>query len=72
MQDLEWFFRHAKGKKINLSEVNFLNFFFQLDPQIFAQNGWPSKSYSGVEPNSPNAVANVQNEHVRTGFEIRL
>ncbi|KAJ3929773.1 MAG: glycoside hydrolase superfamily [Lentinula lateritia] len=27
------------------------------------QNGWPSKNYSGVEPNSPYAVANVQNEH---------
>ncbi|KAF8824761.1 hypothetical protein HHX47_DHR7000347 [Lentinula edodes] len=26
-------------------------------------NGWPSKNYSGVEPNSPYAVANVQNEH---------
>lgn len=45
MSDLNWFFTHAKGKKITLSE-----------------NGWPSKSYSGVEPNSANAVANVQNE----------
>ncbi|XP_006458998.1 B-(1-6) glucan synthase [Agaricus bisporus var. bisporus H97] len=27
-----------------------------------SQNGWPSKSYPGVEPNSDKAVANVQNE----------
>ncbi|KDR78677.1 hypothetical protein GALMADRAFT_1364959 [Galerina marginata CBS 339.88] len=28
----------------------------------FSQNGWPSVTYPGVEPNSPSAVANVQNE----------
>ncbi|KAF9440594.1 glycoside hydrolase family 17 protein [Macrolepiota fuliginosa MF-IS2] len=28
----------------------------------FSQNGWPSVTYPGVEPNSKNAVANVQNE----------
>ncbi|KAF8813502.1 hypothetical protein BYT27DRAFT_7220417 [Phlegmacium glaucopus] len=28
-----------------------------------SQNGWPSVTYQGVEPNSPSAVANVQNEH---------
>ncbi|KXN87211.1 hypothetical protein AN958_08601 [Leucoagaricus sp. SymC.cos] len=27
-----------------------------------SENGWPSTTYPGVEPNSPNAVANVQNE----------
>ncbi|KAF9558839.1 glycoside hydrolase [Agrocybe pediades] len=27
-----------------------------------SQNGWPSTTYSGVEPNSPSAVSNVQNE----------
>ncbi|KAF9007459.1 glycoside hydrolase superfamily [Cyathus striatus] len=27
-----------------------------------SQNGWPSVTYSGVQPNSPNAVANVDNE----------
>ncbi|KAJ7590206.1 glycoside hydrolase superfamily [Mycena floridula] len=26
------------------------------------ENGWPSTTYEGVEPNSPDAVANVQNE----------
>ncbi|KAF8071577.1 glycoside hydrolase superfamily [Lyophyllum atratum] len=28
----------------------------------FSQNGWPSKTSSGVQPNSPSAVANLQNE----------
>ncbi|KAL9714477.1 hypothetical protein Ac2012v2_002792 [Leucoagaricus gongylophorus] len=28
-----------------------------------SQNGWPSRAYPGVEPNSDRAVANVQNEH---------
>ncbi|KAF8622003.1 hypothetical protein AX15_007357 [Amanita polypyramis BW_CC] len=28
-----------------------------------SENGWPSVTSSGVQPNSPNAVANVQNEH---------
>ncbi|KAF5393590.1 hypothetical protein D9757_000008 [Collybiopsis confluens] len=27
-----------------------------------SENGWPSTTYPGVEPNSPNAVADVQNE----------
>ncbi|PBK82234.1 hypothetical protein ARMGADRAFT_946948 [Armillaria gallica] len=27
-----------------------------------SQNGWPSVTYQGVQPNSPNAVADVQNE----------
>ncbi|KAJ7650863.1 glycoside hydrolase superfamily [Roridomyces roridus] len=29
---------------------------------ILTENGWPSKTYSGVKANSPKAVANVQNE----------
>jgi len=28
----------------------------------FSENGWPSVTSPGVEPNSPSAVANVQNE----------
>ncbi|KAG5724319.1 hypothetical protein E4T56_gene16071 [Termitomyces sp. T112] len=28
----------------------------------FSQNGWPSKTSQGVQPNSPSAVADVQNE----------
>ena len=26
------------------------------------QNGWPSATYDGVQPNSPYAVADIQNE----------
>jgi len=29
---------------------------------ILTENGWPSESYPGVEPNSPNAVADIPNE----------
>ena len=32
---------------------------------ILTQNGWPSKTSDGVQPNSPSAVANVANEKVR-------
>lgn len=31
---------------------------------ILTENGWPSKTSSGVEPNSPDAVADVPNEQV--------
>ncbi|KAL9712002.1 hypothetical protein Ac2012v2_005078 [Leucoagaricus gongylophorus] len=31
----------------------------------FDENGWPSVTSEGVQPNSPDAVADVQNEHVR-------
>jgi hypothetical protein len=31
---------------------------------ILTENGWPSKTYSGVEPNSPDAVADIPNEEV--------
>ncbi|KAF8622756.1 hypothetical protein AX15_006846 [Amanita polypyramis BW_CC] len=30
---------------------------------FFDENGWPSATSAGVQPNSANAVANVQNEH---------
>lgn len=42
----------------------------QLIPQNYltlesiSQNGWPSVTSPGVQPNSPSAVADVQNEHV--------
>ena len=32
------------------------------DPE--SQNGWPSETSEGVQPNSPDAVADVQNEQV--------
>ena len=37
---------------------------------ILAQNGWPSVTYQGVEPNNAAAVANVQNEQVGQIDEI--
>ena len=30
----------------------------------FSENGWPSVTSPGVQPNSPNATANVENEAV--------
>ncbi|KAG2017606.1 hypothetical protein CC2G_007105 [Coprinopsis cinerea AmutBmut pab1-1] len=42
-----------------------LNWFFNngLGKKIYlSQNGWPSVTSQGVQPNSPNAVANIQNE----------
>ena len=38
---------------------------------ILAQNGWPSVTYQGVEPNNAAAVANVQNEQVGQIDEIK-
>ncbi|KAJ7650866.1 glycoside hydrolase superfamily [Roridomyces roridus] len=49
LNDITWFIDNGEGKKIYLSEAS--------------QNGWPSVTSSGVQPNSPSAVANVQNEH---------
>ncbi|KAJ7881074.1 B-(1-6) glucan synthase [Mycena olivaceomarginata] len=43
-----------------------LNWFFdngQGKKIYMSQNGWPSVTSDGVQPNSPSAVANVQNEH---------
>ncbi|KAF5379761.1 hypothetical protein D9615_005744 [Tricholomella constricta] len=47
---------------IVLSDLNY--FISQAEGKKiwFSQNGWPSKTSSGVQPNSPSAVANVQNE----------
>jgi exo-beta-1,3-glucanase (GH17 family) len=46
--------------------LNDLHFFIQNGKgkkMYLDENGWPSVTYPGVEPNSPNAVADVQNEH---------
>ncbi|KAF7330188.1 B-(1-6) glucan synthase [Mycena venus] len=46
--------------------LNDLNWFIQhgQGKKIYlSQNGWPSVTSDGVQPNSPSAVANVQNEH---------
>lgn len=65
LTDLNWFVNNCGGKKIYLSEVSVViplrstGLIFDLK-----QNGWPSTTYPGVEPNSPDAVADVQNEKV--------
>lgn len=66
--DLTWWIANGEKKKIYLTEVRYL--LLGVIPRWYLcttlQNGWPSVSYSGVEPNSAAAVANVQNEHVST------
>ncbi|KAF5342415.1 hypothetical protein D9611_001374 [Ephemerocybe angulata] len=65
MTDLNWFLNNAGGKKIYLSQVRNCRSNFPGITELttkFFQNGWPSVTSSGVQPNSPNAVANVQNE----------
>jgi hypothetical protein len=68
LQDLQFFIDNGKGKKMYFDEVIAV---FSSSPWlrkalILIQNGWPSVTSEGVQPNSPNAVANVQNEHVRS------
>ena len=61
-RDLNWFIAHGQGKKMYFSQVC-LSPFFSLDSYSFVyQNGWPSTTYPGVEPNSPDAVADIPNE----------
>lgn len=60
---LRRFVNNGNGKKIILSEVSLWMSSLDLFESL-SQNGWPSETYQGVEPNSPNAVANVQNEAV--------
>lgn len=64
--DIEWFMKHAKGKKLYLDEVcqTLYELTFKLFTFISSQNGWPSTSYSGVKANSAKAVANTDNEEV--------
>jgi hypothetical protein len=68
MDDLNWFLNNAGGKKIYLSQVSYPPVLilpkFQGVDRVFPQNGWPSVTSSNVQPNSPNAVANTQNEQV--------
>ncbi|RDB25818.1 hypothetical protein Hypma_006299 [Hypsizygus marmoreus] len=47
---------------IVLDDLNYFISSGQGKKIYFSQNGWPSVTSSGVQPNSPSAVANVQNE----------
>ena len=64
--DIEWFVDNGQNKKIYLSEVRFhVNGLVEIRSNTASiQNGWPSVTSPGVQPNSPSAVANVQNERV--------
>ena len=56
---------HGNGKKIYLTEVRHkAPKLGDKSPDILTQNGWPSQTSDGVQPNSPDAVANVENERV--------
>jgi len=45
-----------------LSDLNYFISQAQGKKIWFSENGWPSKTSPGVQPNSPSAVADVQNE----------
>jgi len=63
--DLNWFVAHGNGKKIYLTEVRHQTpKLGDGSPDILTQNGWPSQTSSSAQPNSPYAVANVENEQV--------
>ncbi len=51
-----------KAWPINMGDMNYFNQWAGTSKIYWAQNGWPSVSYQGVEPNSPNAVASVADE----------
>ncbi|KAF8151023.1 glycoside hydrolase superfamily [Crassisporium funariophilum] len=47
---------------IVMTDINWFIENGQNKKMYLSQNGWPSVTYDGVQPNSPSAVANVQNE----------
>ncbi len=62
--DLQWFIDHGNGKKMYFDEVGrSSNISVHVLSRVY-QNGWPSVTSEGVQPNSPDAVANVANEKV--------
>jgi hypothetical protein len=64
--DLNWFIAHGNGKKIYLDEVC-LKWSYRLTLSLMrptSQNGWPSVTSPGVQPNSVLAQPSVANEAV--------
>lgn len=64
--DLNWFIAHGNGKKIYLDEVC-LRWSYCLTLSLMrptSQNGWPSVTSPGVQPNSVLAQPSVANEAV--------
>jgi len=63
-KDLSWFVQRVNGRKIWFSQVDDRSSFARALFLIPTKNGWPSVTYPGVEPNSPDAVASVAQESV--------
>ena len=70
----DFFYKNGGGKKMYMDEVSSAALFLltALMTHILTQNGWPSKTSDGVQPNSPSAVANVANEKVRFKTDLIL
>ena len=71
LDDLDWFINNGKGKKMYFDEACFIPRSVSVFPKS-PQNGWPSVTSEGVQPNSPNAVADVSNEHVSTSHHLTI
>ena len=67
LNDLDWFIEHGNGKKMYFDEVwkVYSNSPVQMLMILPFQNGWPSVTSPSVQPNSPLAVSDVENEQVR-------
>ena len=71
LTNIEWFQANDLNKKLWLDEVKFklANGPVKISTNaawIMIQNGWPSATSEGVQPNNKSAVADIQNEHVST------
>ena len=64
LNDLNWFIEHGKGKKMYFDEVRVYHKMHAVLPRQRLQNGWPSVTSPGVQPNSPDAIANIPSEKV--------
>jgi hypothetical protein len=65
LTNIDWFQANDQNKKLWLDEVRARKWLVEISSNAaWIQNGWPSVTSDGVQPNSPSAVANIQNEHV--------
>lgn len=66
LQDLQFFIDNGNGKKMYFDEVSHarVRWVSPATYMLSSQNGWPSVTSPSVQPNSPDAVADVPNEHV--------
>lgn len=66
LQDLQFFIDNGSGKKMYFDEVSHARVPY-VSPATYvftSKNGWPSVTSPSVQPNSPDAVADVPNEAV--------